>query len=467
MRNSANIPSQRPGHPNAPVVASNGKIQDHSVKPALPLASRVSIVALALAVVCASANPAFAQRPARGRQMSAVASSSPVQGVDPTSPVIRTISLPKHVVREVANALGIKYANHPSIKISEDVRRGRLVVLAPLGVQAELAKEAGFVATKFVEEHRAAMPQMATGIQQASARSTRGPGQQGAATRIQLMNTSWREFEDSLRRYAGDDVRATTTSRNGELATFQLISDNDADGFGDAVEVQVDRRANEVTVVAKEPIVPGWRKFIGVMDRPSQPGKSMSVMKLKQAEPAPIQQAVRLLTQFRPGQYQNVAFQNQNPNPNTAAPQDPAASAANQPAAQPGQAAGPSGLIGDVQIEFIEELGIFIVKGAKNDVARVSEVVAEIEKRAAETQPRVRIEALKHINSAAVAELLGELYDETLAARSGEVSITSLDKPNALMLIGRAEAIQNALSASTADALERRKTRSWVAGATG
>ncbi len=47
-----------------------------------------------------------------------------------------------------------------------------------------------------------------------------------------------------------------------------------------------------------------------------------------------------------------------------------------------------TGLIGDVQIEFVPELGLVIVKGNKRDVQRVLEVIEKIKKQSVETQPR-------------------------------------------------------------------------------
>jgi type II secretion system protein D len=102
---------------------------------------------------------------------------------------------------------------------------------------------------------------------------------------------------------------------------------------------------------------------------------------------------------------------------------------------------GEGGLMGDVQIEFVEALGIAILKGPKRDVERVQEVIKSIIDQSSKTQPEIEVVPLQHVNSEAVSTVVKQLYEEVLAARQGQVSITPLVQPNSLLLIGRAEAI--------------------------
>jgi type II secretion system protein D len=98
-----------------------------------------------------------------------------------------------------------------------------------------------------------------------------------------------------------------------------------------------------------------------------------------------------------------------------------------------------------VQIEFVGELGLVIVKGAKRDVQRVLEVIERIKKQSEETQPEVEVYPLEHVNSQALATIIRELYDQVLAPRQGQVSITALNQPNSLLLIGRKEAVASVI----------------------
>lgn len=147
--------------------------------------------------------------------------------------------------------------------------------------------------------------------------------------------------------------------------------------------------------------------------------------------PAP-QNAVGLLFQPREGE----------PSRDEPPPRQPAAPAREQPASQPPARPEEESLIGDVQVEYVPDLGIIILRGQKRDVERVQRIIDDIERQSEQTRPEVQVYALQHANSEALGDLLTSVYDKTYAPRQGPVSITALVKPNALLLIGRAESLQ-------------------------
>ena len=73
---------------------------------------------------------------------------------------------------------------------------------------------------------------------------------------------------------------------------------------------------------------------------------------------------------------------------------------------------GESGLFGDVQIEFIEEIDLVIIRGSKRDVERTLEVIQKIKEQAVETQPDIVVLPLEFANSQAVATLVTKLYED-------------------------------------------------------
>jgi len=343
-----------------------------------------------------------------------------------TSPSLRTLKVPAAQARGIATTLSLQYRDVPGVQIAPDVPNEQLVVMAPQATQAAIATQVQNLLT--------------SQIRMASAKST-GP------IRVALANITWREFEDSLQAIAGDSTPVTTT-HNGERAAFQLTA---APLQGTTVEV--DRRSNSVTVVAPEPTIPGWQQMISSLDRKARTqGEVMEVLRVENAEPEPIQRALNLLRRLEGGEkefngvqqlpanspFRNAVFQQdaagQAPQP--AAPQ-PAAPEQGDNAGEDGGA----GVIGDTQIQFVPELGTIIIRGAKRDVERVMDVIKQIEEQSKITKPDIDVVDLKHADANAVAELLQQLYEDVLSARQGEVSITSLDSPNALLLIGRTEAI--------------------------
>ena len=255
-----------------------------------------------------------------------------------------------------------------------------------------------------------------------------------------------------------------TTSRNGERASFQL---NQAMLKGTVVEV--DRRANVVTVVAPAGKQASWQRLIEAIDRrPDGKRDVTALIRIENAEPAPIQRAIRLLRdleqehadavqasqQHAKPVFRNAAFQPPGGNPqDSPSDQDqPAeldrADGQDRPDGQdqPDNAPqGGAGIIGELDIQFVEDLGVIIVRGAERDVERVRSLIDEIEQQSELTRPQIEVKRLEHTDSNAVAELLEELYEDVLSARQGDVSITPLDTPNAILLIGREEAIKTVL----------------------
>ncbi|MEM1068397.1 MAG: secretin N-terminal domain-containing protein, partial [Planctomycetota bacterium] len=326
---------------------------------------------------------------------------------------LQKLPVPSTQAQSLATKLSLQYRDVQGVTISSDPQRGELVVMAPQKAQQSIARD---VAAMLASQ----------------------PTRPAGPLAVGLTYITWREFEDDLQKLSGGGV-PVTTSRNGERAAFQLTA-----APMQNTTVEVDRRNNTITVVAPEPTLPGWQKLISMLDRAPSRDSITEMMRLEKSEPAPIQKALRLLKQLeaQPNATQAVvpmpagnAFRN-------AVFQE---NAANQPPAigDPAEIGdeGGAGVIGDTQIQFVPELGTIIIRGAKRDVERVMEVIRQIEEQSDITKPEVDVVKLEHTDANAVSTLLAQLYDDVLSARQGEVSITSLDSPNALLLIGRKEAI--------------------------
>ncbi|WP_417732485.1 secretin N-terminal domain-containing protein [Rosistilla oblonga] len=345
-------------------------------------------------------------------------------------PVLRALPVPADQLHEIERNVGLQYRKNVDVRITGDEKTGQLLVMAPAGLHDEIQRN--------VHQAVKGSPE----IQQVSANVG-----QPVRAQFALHNASWRDFEDGLARLAGRKL-PVTTQRNGELASFDITS-----AHAGTTKVQIDRRDNKVTVVAPKTSINGWQRVIETIDRQEHhPGVATQLMRIENAEQAPIRRAVRLLSDIRPVVAQEddtigVAGGGRD-NPLLRAVMQRQAAAGNGQAGgddgQAGDAGGDdafNGLFGDVQIEFVPELGVIIVRGAKRDVQRVMEVIKQIEEQSAVTQPKVEVVALEHANSNAVAEIVNQLYEQVLAPRQGQVSITALDKPNAILLIGRDEAV--------------------------
>lgn len=372
--------------------------------------------------------------------------TAPQSGNAAQQSILRTVAvIPSHL-GHVANALGVKYGYLPGVNIGSDAGRGELIILAPQRLHREIDAD------------------LRSLLEGASVQQVGHASATGIVSRqFPLRQLSGYEFEDSLQALSGQRL-ASTTSRNGELVSFELVDQP----IGRAT-VEVDRRANTVRVIAAEPLIPGWEKVIQSIDVKSiQAGQVLEMLRIQNAEPAPIQRALMLLRQLRTrdvsgdGDTVGVAGSNLRYVGTALAPQDPAAPAGQgggppvqpgvgpaAPAAEQGNAAGAAegeeaALIGDVQIQFVPELGVIIARGAKRDVQRVMDVIKEIEAAATTTQPVIEVIQLAHVDNEALATLVRQLYTDILNTRGSSLSITPLVKPNALLLIGRKEAIDAA-----------------------
>jgi len=96
----------------------------------------------------------------------------------------------------------------------------------------------------------------------------------------------------------------------------------------------------------------------------------------------------------------------------------------------------------DIEIEALPDLDIIILRGDRHDVEEVLRIIEEIERLSAEEEPIIEVYTLRHVGSDAVEALVTKIEDVLLASRQGHVSVTALVKPNALLLIGRGEAVE-------------------------
>ncbi len=193
--------------------------------------------------------------------------------------------------------------------------------------------------------------------------------------------------------------------------------------------------------------------MVQTADVPQQGDIQTSVVKLGRADPLKVRRAVQYLqmnterplgrmTEVSLGRIPRAARFPQQPlqdpnaqDPNVAPSQQaPVEPLDVQPGQEPiGEDEGP---IGNVTFQYIPELGVMVIRGNPRDVARVQKIIDQVGDESAAVKPEVELLELKFINAGSTAELVLNLYNSVYASRSGPLSVTSLDKPNALLLIG-------------------------------
>ncbi len=233
---------------------------------------------------------------------------------------------------------------------------------------------------------------------------------------------------------------------------------------GDSLAVAIDRPSGRVRMEGSPLAVRSAADLIQTLDRAGQsPEDEVSLCTLNRARKGDI---ATVAAAFQANQPPAAPGGVEPPPPPTVNPDQPMAT--DRPAGQTPQAEIPreptttevvpmpgaipgqpdpeqEGLLGPVQIEILEGLDVLVIRGHKRDVERVRQVIEQIEQLSAETKPVIRILPLRHVESAALAALLQQVYAEVFATRLGALSITALGKPNAILLIGREETVMTAV----------------------
>ncbi len=98
-------------------------------------------------------------------------------------------------------------------------------------------------------------------------------------------------------------------------------------------------------------------------------------------------------------------------------------------------------LRGEVTIEAIPDLGVVILRGNDQDVQAVRQVIETLENLSAGQQPVIELLQLEHVDSAALATLLEDVYGRLATVRNrgtetpSRVAIIPIVKPNAILVI--------------------------------
>jgi len=293
----------------------------------------------------------------------------------------------------------------------------------------------------------------------ASTAVARPPGHRS----LRLRHVKWNDIHRSLQKLAGRPIPFTT--QQGDPLTIYTL---DTAGAGN-VEMHVNLLAQSIDLRGPSALVSAWSRVILALDRPAASKADRThLVPLRFSDRSQVQAALTAYQSNPPSgntaprhdvratvagkssaatprpAFELMAALFQDDTKKADAPKDPPAKKQPVPvvdrdnALPAGDAAG---LVGDVQIEFLEGLDVIVIRGHQRDVERLTKIIEEIERLSAETKPMIEVLHLKFVDSEALGTLVNELYGEVLSPHQGRVSVTALVKPNALLLIGRDEAV--------------------------
>jgi type II secretion system protein D len=336
-----------------------------------------------------------------------------------------------------------KYAvGRTDIRVAIDERTSQVLVVAPANVHGEIRQQ-------LAARNAAPLPGQPL---------ANGPATPAGPVVLQLKLMRAPEvharFEKLLSRELPARIDAT-----GEWQSFAIETSP-----GAAVSLNVNLRTGQVRLDGPPLQVAAWRKVVEALDSP--PAAAGNVTQLVTTKPANQERVRKTLLALQGGTAQPATAtslvaallqqpqqgQSTNGQPGAAPPTPPQDGATQLApgsaqtaidAARLAEAAG--GLLGPVQVEFVEGLDVIVLRGAERDVQRVLEIINQIEQLSAVTVPDIQVHELRNVDSVQLAAMLNRLYTLVLSDRIGAVTIVPLGRPNALLIIGRKENVQMAI----------------------
>ena len=236
--------------------------------------------------------------------------------------------------------------------------------------------------------------------------------------------------------------RQARTSRSGDQTRITAVGRD-----GTPIQFMIDRISGQVMIRGTIAAQNAWQRVINAIDRPANTRNDQTqLVSVNSRQNAAVQRAMDIIQQQNAGA------------PKVAPPRQPVVQwQGGQPVQRPrsvaqnpgapttpagGQGTPEKGLLGPVQIVYLEGLDVIVLRGNPADVERVQAIIDQIESLSTTTEPKIEIYELKNANSQAMVDLVNPLYEQILSPRQGAVSITALVQPNSVLMVGREESVR-------------------------
>ena len=221
-------------------------------------------------------------------------------------------------------------------------------------------------------------------------------------------------------------------AEKGNLPAFDVYEDETAEARKQFT-VKIDPERNKLHVVSDRRTIPQLVQMVRRLDTVEKPDNAVGLVDVPQSNTRFASQLQRQMNRLVSNQRVIVA-QNDQPQ---------AAAGVPQPEGDASLNAG--GLRSNVTVEAIPGIGI-IVRGNEADVERVEDLIKRIETLSEGNVPEIEVRTLKYVNSEAMAELLGSVYERLTQLRTGSttanqpqtVGFIPLVEPNALVILASA-----------------------------
>jgi len=413
--------------------------------------------------------------------------------------VVKNYPLPRASIETIASQLRAQYAGRQDVRITVDNRTSQLLVVAPEDAQmaiagmvmnqqpgqASLSGRGGPVRVLPVGAETPSdgllppLPGPIGSATPANAGSAAGqatgqtsPHSAPVSSGLQitedapLWNAQVAQVEAFLKETLGPALEPVLAPGSTQPSGYQITLRT-----GEKLSLSFDRQTNRIQVRGPAWAMPAARQLIHALDGPpNTETRTVRLVPLSATKAESVHQLTRavrvanttaseaeaenigtnLIAQVQQPENQEQSqppqpsqTQPSQPPPAEGQPQPPAPGAEQAPGAE--TPAGGGGLVGPVQIEYLEGLDVLVIRGNRRDVERVMQIIRQIEELSVETEPEIRVVLLRHVDCEALLTILNQVYQAVYAARRGPITMIALVKPNAILLVGRQEAIRTVL----------------------
>jgi general secretion pathway protein D len=355
-----------------------------------------------------------------------------------TTPAVKAYVCPAGTVQAAAEQLRNEFGMIPGVGIAADERTSQVIVVASPEIQTRISQRLAALTTpaRVLPPSGPASP--------ATAVATTGGENRFSVVSLSLRHCTAEQLEASLASILGNRLLVIPS------AQLQTRRYRVASRGGENVDLTIDSATRQLTLEGPGAAVEACGRLIRAFDSLDEAdGQNTRLVPLRSSKPASIQRTIAALRDTTgapdsrlppPAMFVHAQGQGdvQQP-PGRAAAPAPAA-AEKTPEGKPRV-----GLVNPVDIETLEGLDVLVLRGKAQDLEQVLQIINQIERISTETEPAIHVLPLRCVDCRAMERMIQKLYADVYAPRQGEVSITAVVKPNALLIVGRPENVRTAV----------------------
>lgn len=235
--------------------------------------------------------------------------------------------------------------------------------------------------------------------------------------------------------------------QNGHVATIQLPTTE-----AGACQLMIDHATHTVQLTGTAPVVSGWLNVVQALDAPQSTTSRRQFAYVPSGQQRTIlqqlQQSTGLRATAQPNVYQVLQASDNGSRPlraRTAGFQDEAPPTEAPPETLPqdeGSGQGQQLPGSSLQVSVDPTTNALIVTGTDEDIKNFQRLISQLGEQAMQTRPNADVVSLTNSNSQALAAVIQQLYNDVFASRFGAATVTAIAEPNALVVSGSPQAIE-------------------------